>query len=585
MRPFSSADAIIRSLTRLFVTHRRLLEWETASDAQRRAGNRLGAFVGSMAMEPLLALATLALLTIYRPEQTILAAIFLGAWLLSPAIAWLISQPLKRKEARLSRHQQQLLRVVARKTWRFFDTFVTAEDHYLPPDNFQEYPAPVTAHRTSPTNIGLGMLSTLAAYDFGYLSAGDLLERTRQTFETLGKMNRHRGHFYNWYDTRTLQPMPPLYVSTVDSGNLAGLLMTFRQGILELPDLPVVGPRTFEGIGDTILILSERIHKGVDESESGINKNAATEIQNTIDWMLEQTAGTFNSLSSAVSLLEQFASRATKIEQLLKTTSDDELRWASSALVQQCRALQDDILFLAPWVKQSAGGENIWAAVSGAPDLNLRLLELEAAFRKLDRIPTTRALAAIHLTLLPSMDLLLLEALAENSTTARNPGKGLRQLRDALAEAADRAMQRCTTCEALAAECDLFTQMDFQFLFDKSREQLAIGFNVADRRRDASFYDLLASESRLGSFVAIAQDQLPQESWFALGRNLTAAARQPALLSWSGSMFEYLMPLLVMPTYDDTLLDQTYHAVVARQIQYGHERAACPGAFPNPATT
>ena len=167
----------------------------------------------------------------------------LGLWFASPAIAWWISRPLARREARLTADQTLFLRKLSRKTWAFFETFVGPEDHWLPPDNYQEHPVAVVAHRTSPTNMGLALLANLSAYDFGYISAGQLIERTANALHTMEALERHRGHFYNWYDTQSLKPLLPLYISTVDSGNLAGHLLTLRPGLLALPDQKILGAR------------------------------------------------------------------------------------------------------------------------------------------------------------------------------------------------------------------------------------------------------------------------------------------------------------------------------------------------------
>ncbi len=176
---------------------------------------------------------------------------------LSPVIAWWISLPLARREARLTAEQTRFLGRIARKTWAFFETFVGPEDHWLPPDNYQEYRDAALAHRTSPTNMGLALLANLSAYDFGYIPAGQLVERTAHTLETMAGLERHRGHFYNWYDTQSLQPLHPAYVSTVDSGNLAGHLLTLRPGLIALLDRPILEPRWLDGLGDTLGILEE----------------------------------------------------------------------------------------------------------------------------------------------------------------------------------------------------------------------------------------------------------------------------------------------------------------------------------------
>ncbi len=143
------------------------------------------------------------------------------------------------------------LRTLARRTWAFFEKFVGPEDNWLPPDNVQDRSGRVVAHRTSPTNIGLALLANMAAHDFGYLPAGRLLERTAKALRSMAALERFRGHFYNWYDTQTLEPLLPMYVSTVDSGNLAAHLLTLRIGLLALPDQPIVARRVFEGLVDT----------------------------------------------------------------------------------------------------------------------------------------------------------------------------------------------------------------------------------------------------------------------------------------------------------------------------------------------
>ncbi len=426
-----------------------------------------------------------------------------------------------------------------------------------------------TAHRTSPTNIGIGLLSTLAAYDFGYISVNRFIDLASKTLLTMEKLDRYHGHFYNWYDTRTLRPLPPMYVSTVDSGNLAGFLLTFRQGLLELTHHPIVPQHAFDGLRDTALLLLDQVQK----SRHGVTPSDRMETFNTatagVQRMLVELENFPHTLGACILLLQQLIAQSTQLTQTLHGVPDDELHWASQALARQCQELHDDVVYLAPWVQLPALVDKVWN--QGTPEQVQRLALLHEAFRKFDRIPTLRAVALIHRTLLPDLDVLL-EELQKVDPTGGHAVEGLPALRAALLDAADRAGQRCATLETLADQADGFAQMDFQFLFDESRDQLAIGFNVSDHRRDASFYDLLGSEARLGSFVTIAQGQLPQDTWFALGRNLTSAGGQSALLSWSGSMFEYLMPLVVMPTYDDTLLDQTYRAVVRRQIQYARER-------------
>ena len=249
---FISLDAIGRTLLRLLVTRKRLLEWQTSSDSERTTRADLAGFYATMWIAPVVALASGLFLAIMQPAQLPLALPILGLWLAAPWIAWWISQPIESPAPDLTAEQLTFLRHTARKTWHFFETFVTAQENWLPPDNFQEVPAPTIASRTSPTNMGLALLANLAARDFGYLSVGGLIRRTQDTLATMQRLERHRGHFYNWYETRTLQPLLPLYVSSVDSGNLAGHLLTLGSGLRELADEKIFTPQIFAGLRDTV---------------------------------------------------------------------------------------------------------------------------------------------------------------------------------------------------------------------------------------------------------------------------------------------------------------------------------------------
>ena len=255
---FFSLDAILRTIWRMLVTHRRLLEWSPSDDADSNSRNNQGGLAAScrtMWIGPFIAIAAVIYLALSSPAALAAAWPILGLWFASPVIAWWISRPLARREARLTADQIIFLRKLSRKTWAFFETFVGPEDHWLPPDNYQEYRVATVAHRTSPTNMGLALLANLSAYDFGYISAGQLIERTENALRTMEAMERHRGHFYNWYDTQSLKPLLPNYISTVDSGNLAAHLLTLRAGLLALPDQKILGPQLFDGLTDTLMIL------------------------------------------------------------------------------------------------------------------------------------------------------------------------------------------------------------------------------------------------------------------------------------------------------------------------------------------
>ncbi len=537
---YISAVAILRTTWRVVLTHRKLLEWRTAADAQRSARTHVAGTYLSMWVAPASAAAvTFGLLLVDRRALPFAAPV-LALWALAPALTWWASQLLEPERHRLRAADVTFLRMAARRTWRFFETFVGPDDNHLPPDNYQEDPPQGSAHRTSPTNIGLALSGNLAAYDFGYISAGEVIERSTRTLDSLEKLQRHRGHFYNWYDTRSLQPLRPMYVSTVDSGNLAGLLLTLAAGLHELGSHPVFRARTFSGLADTFDAMAEAARASPD---------ALADVAE----LRREIAVVPRTISGARRLLEQLVAENGERLGAMLAHDDDELGWWARAFEAQCQRSLDELLELAPW--------------AALPDAPVGLGELDEAVARLDRGLTLAETAALEKTLVPDVD----RALAAVDPSRQAQLAWLTRLRDAIRLASSRAIARLSALGELGARCAELADVDYEFLYDRERRLLAIGYNVGDHRLDASFYDLLASEARLASFVAIAQSKLPQEHWFSLGRLLTTSAGKPALLSWSGSMFEYLMPMLIMPSYERTILDQTCRAVVERQIEFGRE--------------
>tara|TARA_R110001599_G_scaffold353556_1_gene593769 strand:+ start:2007 stop:10673 length:8667 start_codon:yes stop_codon:yes gene_type:complete len=532
---FYSLDAILRTLWRLLTTQRRLLEWNPSGDQEQLSRADFLAAVRAMWIAPTLAIGAAIWLAVSSPAVLPVAGLFLVLWLASPAIAWWISLPMVRREARLTTEQTHFLGSIARKTWAFFDTFVGPEDHWLPPDNYQESRDEVLAHRTSPTNIGMALLANLSAHDFGYIPTGALLERTAQTLDTMAGLERYRGHFYNWYDTQSLRPLPPAYISTVDSGNLAGHLLTLRPGLLALIDRPILEPRWLEGLSDTLEILAGEVGKAASAT--------LTEFRDTIEAAHEVKPATLAATRLLLNKLVQFADTMAGV---LVSEPESKTAWWAGALATQCRAVSDDLRLLAPWTELPESPDGL------------------GAFPETVTMPTLRALAGLEVTLSAAFD--------RQSGVTPEQKTWMEQLHRCIVQGSERAQLRIAAIQHLALQAGEFADMEYGFLYDKESHLLSIGYNVEERRRDTSYYDLLASEARLSVFVGIAQGQLPQESWFALGRLLTNPGGEPILLSWSGSMFEYLMPQLIMPNYEHTLLDQTARAVVARQIEYGQQR-------------
>jgi len=539
-------DAIARTLVRMAVTQRRLLEWVTADRASGQLRSQLDTW-RAMRLTPIAAGVIALLVAIVAPGRLPLAFPMLVLWGFSPLLAYVTGQELALERRPLQRGDRDAYRKIARRTWRFFDDLIGAGDNWLMPDNLQEDRREPIAHRTSPTNIGLQLLSTLAAYDFGYVNAAGLLNRLEPVFDTLLRMPRYRGHFYNWYDTRTLALLPPAYISTVDSGNLAGYFLTLRAGLADVAERsPTIDPACLSGLRDLVDLVQEEAARAVDIAGGGAApsrrlRRDLVQLRDTLDERPENIAD-WNALlrrlkdqiSGVAVLLHEIEEwlQARRLNQEGSNAAMGEAGYwldrAASAIVER----QADLQRLAPVLEEIERHDGV--AVQAA---SLSLAEIVRRGRRvLDAGTDIHGRAAVTHAM----------------------------------QIAEESVERMERLGALAD--DFVEETEFGFLFTPERQLFSIGFNVAEGRLDASYYDTLASEARLASFMAIATGKIAPEHWFKLGRSLTPAGRSRALLSWSASMFEYLMPLLVMRSYPGTLLEETYGAVIDRQMQYGERR-------------
>jgi cellobiose phosphorylase len=476
--------AIGLTLVRLAVTQRRLLEWETAAAAAARSAGLAArdgarAFLVEMAASPALGAGAAAVILAARPAAFPAAGPLLLAWVAAPLVARALSRPVPPPSFEVKEEDRLFLRQVALRTWRYFDTFAGESDHALPPDNVQEVPELRVAHRTSPTNVGMGLLATLAAYDLGFIGAGELADRTEKALDTLDRLERFEGHLLNWYNSATLAPLQPRYVSTVDSGNLAGALLALAAGLRQVVRTPAGPEVRCDGLADVVGLLRRALH---DPTEApALRRDSAARL----------------------------AEVASDVEKVLRGVDEPEAKLATLSLYWP--ELESPLRYLSAGVPGSA--------------------EADAAYwaRK------------------------LVDGLSGGDVP--DPAR--------LTRLADRA----------AAFADA---MSFRFLYDPQRRVFSIGYRLADAegpgRLDTSYYDLLASEARLASFFAIAKGDVPQSHWFHLGRLVTSVDGSPTLLSWSATMFEYLMPLLLMRSYPETLLDLSGRMAVRRQHKYGAER-------------
>ncbi len=509
-------DAIGRTLTRLFVSRKNLLNWTTAAQTKAWHDLRLARFARQMAASVAIATITAALVLAVKPSAGWIVTPFILLWLIAPLVARQISLPPSEwVTEQLSAAEVADLRLTARRTWLFFETFVGQEDNALPPDNFQDDPSPVVAHRTSPTNIGMYLLATVTARDFGWIGTLEMVDRLEATLATIGRLERYGGHLYNWYDTRTLSRLEPRYVSSVDSGNLAGALLTVSNACRQMIDQPLPVAGAIAGVGDAVALAREAAG-----ALAGGSTNQ-TVGQRHVAEALESIAATNAALPASP---QAWAAHLNHLCARVGTLAD-----GAAALGKERGEVPETEL-------------STWAGAVGlAVSSHVRDLALLHQPLQVTALPTMAELSDPPVT--PSGDGHLAAA-----TLVRR-----------LQAVAEQSQQ-------------LFLDMDFAFLFDPVRKLFSIGFRVQDGSLDPSYYDLLASEARLTSFLAIAKADVPADHWFRLGRAMTPVGRGSALISWSGSMFEYLMPALVMRAPADSLLGTTNRLVVARQMRYATER-------------
>ncbi|HEX5426473.1 MAG TPA: glucoamylase family protein [Candidatus Acidoferrales bacterium] len=568
------ADAICRTLFRLSISRKRLLEWITAAQAKHMVDLRPGAVYLRMMGGVLLAVIAAIVLGIVRPTAFIAAAPFIGLWLAAPAVArWISLPPAPAKRETVSAEQREYLRLVARRTWRFFEKFVSDEDHFLPPDNFQEDPKPTIAHRTSPTNIGLSLLTTLAAHDFGWIGIAETIERIQKAFDTMGRLEKFRGHFFNWYDTRSLEPLDPRYISSVDSGNLAGHLIAVANGLRDLEKSTVV--RNLDlGIQDNLELLRAALVKIPETRPTQIvTRKQILSAADAFADVLHRQAHDASDLVARISALRSRARALTDIVQTFCRERDDspdcELQRCADAILKCVESHLRDAEILIPL---------------SVLDTQSRIQEsgTEPAAYHSPRLQIVNHKASHRLTSVRGR----LPCLANSAEIFEHALDELRESESGAPEAPEEIstslqVQRAAENAAALArrlagliECaeSMVRSMDFTFLFDRSRKLFSIGYRPKEGILDLSCYDLLASEARLTSFVAIAKGDVDASHWFRLGRSFTPIGRGSALISWSGSMFEYLMPTLVMHSPAGSVLHLTNELVVRRQIEYGAQR-------------
>jgi cyclic beta-1,2-glucan synthetase len=520
-----SLDAVVRVLVRRWITRRRLLEWETAAEAELGAGKHTP-LETYLDWTPALALALGLPLFLFARRNAFLAALpILVLWASSKLIAKWLNQPSRALRDESSEKDRLFLRLAALRTWRYFSEFSTQEHNWLIPDNVQEEPTRIAA-RVSTTNLGLLLNTRQVACEFGYLTLPEFAEQTLRTMATVAGLRRHRGQLFNWYDTRTLEPLRPLFISSVDNGNLTASLWTLREGCLDRLRQPVLQTQLAEGLLDHLRSMMDVSRSRLAALQSAVSGAQWLEsLQKLSDTIIEDLRGAGHASRSAPDA-QWFAQEASVRIEKIKETVRLYVPW----LLPEFASLRDDLTLIR---KSDWNG----VALEMLPDFIDKLsARLEIAIR---------------------------------SSQSDDRKLHYQRLQDLLPDARSHATKLVEDLRTIARDADrLAREMDFGFLLNTQRKLLSIGFDVESQQLHAACYDLLASEARMALFVAIAKDDIAQESWFRLGRAHTLEHGRPVLLSWTGTMFEYLMPSLWMRTFPDTLMDRSENAAVKVQRAY-----------------
>ncbi len=547
-------DAIVRTMIRHLVTHRKLLEWESAAQAESGSASTLS--LASIYLIACPILATVLSLFAARAETAteLLPIAVMILWAISPLAAEFISSRTRSDQGREDRRDVRFLRDIALKTWRYFVDFGGEQDNWLVPDNVQEVPWAV-ARRSSPTNMGLQLVANIAAADFGYLTQFELSARLERTLTTLARLERGRGHLFNWYDTGTLQPLAPRYVSAVDSGNFAAALVTLKQSCAESCLNPVLSPQLFSGLRDHIELL-----------RLSIPAEARTApIMRHVDALSKQVECQSAGLYYWRGLLGEVQKRSVQLSENIQWLCDhwssrnreslDRTRYWMQALTGRVDAMLGALGELAPWL-------------TGPLEHELRVLasdpRMKTLMQEMSRVGKLSELPGQYDSVDREAGLLL----ASDSLVPASR-KALEDLQAALDPARRSATALISDFERMASFADrMFREMDFGFLLDRDRMLMRIGYDVETGQLDDSRYDLLASEARTAVFLAVAKGDFPREAWFRLGRKLTTYRGCRTLLSWSGTMFEYLMPPLFLRTFEESLLAESQIGAVRIQQLY-----------------
>ena len=528
-------DAIVRAGVRMAVTRQRLLEWETAAEAESK-GEKASPVDIYLKATPWLAFVGGVFLAVDRPETFRVAWPLLVLWCASEAFSNWLDQPLPEDGLRIGPRDEALLRNSALRTWRFFREFGNENENYLIPDILKE-DGGLLAHRVSTTNLGLLLNARIAALDLGHITVQEFIQATENTLATVRRLPKSHGHLYNWYDTRTLEPVGDPFLSTVDNGNLVCCLWTLKQACIEELKRPIFREELWGGIRDYARIVQQiaggkEPRKAFRSIENCIEKMGGT----TIEWL-----DTLPALDQFVALLVEAARASAK--------SPDDLQWWIAELNGRLAELEKLTVQFAPWASTKFRSLRATREQQAKWIAELNLATAERIYEEIADSLSGESAASGH------------------EGTAENISREL--LREALQTTRENATRAAAALNEIAAYSDqLASEMDFSLVYDYTRKLITIGFDAAKGAASEHHYDLLASEARAAVFAGVAKGEIPQECWFHLDRSHVQYRGESVLQSWTGTMFEYLMPSLWMKSSAGTLLERNMRSAVRAQQKY-----------------
>ncbi len=549
-------DAVLVTLYRVFISKTRLLEWEVADDTEKRSSIILSRIFRQIGPGLGLALIAALLVGFFAPERIIFAAPFLLIWTGSPfLIRWLSGVPVA-EDSKISSEERDYLQLLAWESWRYFDELMTAEHNFLVPDNIQLVPDRVVAERTSPTNIGLSILSVISAYDLGFTSLPSAILRLGHVYDTLAKLERFHGHFLNWYQTTNLAALSPRYISFVDSGNLVGHLIAARTAFSQFYDAPLVKDEHLVHLRHRISALLE---------SNLLPKKEQQRLAGILGSKLSPTPTNISELFQTIEVLRNFLAEC---EHHSDGVNNEWQRLIAE--IQQIHSIQSMLCWYPMFVASKDLIINLLPEQS-KDSANLHQLFDYTCHLINEGLPSLATIEVIY----SNIESLIvgLQRILTTDQVSDETRSTFATLLTQVQTARSASTQLAETIEALRKQTSvIIEEVELGFLYDSAKGLFSIGYHIDSGCKDVSYYDLLASESRLGSFVAIAMGEVPQKHWFNLGRLLVQSpGGGAALVSWSATMFEYLMPLLVMKPYPGTLLSNTYRAVVKAQQNYARK--------------